>query len=55
VSVELGTEVYEATAKVVDEPDRGRLFAVHAQRYPGFAEYQTKTARVIPVVELSRS
>ena len=55
VSVERATEIYEATAKVVAEPERQQIYAVQARRYPGFAEYQTKTSRVIPVVELSRS
>lgn len=55
VKVELGAEVFAATASVVDEPDRSRIYAVQSQRYPGFAEYEAKTARVIPVVELSRS
>jgi deazaflavin-dependent oxidoreductase (nitroreductase family) len=55
VTVELGTETFEATAAVLAEPDRSRIYAVQAQRYPGFAEYEVKTTRVIPVVELSRS
>jgi deazaflavin-dependent oxidoreductase (nitroreductase family) len=55
VKVELGTEVFAANASVVAEPDRSRIYALQAQRYPGFAEYEAKTSRVIPVVELSRS
>jgi deazaflavin-dependent oxidoreductase (nitroreductase family) len=55
VSVEMGTETFEATAAVLAEPDRSRIYAVQAQRYPGFAEYEGKTTRVIPVVELSSS
>ncbi|MGO9964946.1 MAG: hypothetical protein ACLPUG_16165 [Acidimicrobiales bacterium] len=31
----------------------GRLYAIQSELYPGFAEYQEKTTRVIPVV-LSR-
>jgi hypothetical protein len=34
--------------------ERDRLYAIQAERYPGFAEYQAKTKRVIPVVELVR-
>jgi deazaflavin-dependent oxidoreductase (nitroreductase family) len=55
VSVELGAESFEATATVLAEPDRSRIYAVQAQRYPGFAEYENMTTRIIPVVELSRS
>ena len=55
VTVELGTETFEATAAVLAEPDRSRIYAVQAQRYPGCDEYEVKTTRVIPVVELSRS
>jgi len=54
VSVELGTEHFEATAVNVIGDERSRVYAVQAERYPGFAEYQMKTSRVIPVVELVR-
>ena len=52
VTVEVGAETYEAAAKPVTGPDRDRVYAEQAQRFPGFAEYQEKTSRVIPVVEL---
>jgi deazaflavin-dependent oxidoreductase (nitroreductase family) len=55
VEVELGAETFAATASVVAEPDRSRIYAEQARRYPGFAEYEAKTSRVIPVVELTRS
>lgn len=55
VSVEIGTERYDATASVVEGDERVRIYAVQAERYPGFAEYQAKTTRVIPVVELIRA
>lgn len=55
VRVEAGTQTYRATAEPVTGEDRDRIYAEQARRYPGFAEYQEKTARVIPVVELSRS
>jgi hypothetical protein len=36
--------------------ERDRVYAVQAGRYPGFAEYEVKTAgiRTIPVLELKR-
>ena len=54
VSVELGQEHYEATAVVLDREERDRVYAAQVARYPGFGDYQNKTARVIPVVELVR-
>jgi deazaflavin-dependent oxidoreductase (nitroreductase family) len=54
VTVELGTESFEATAVPVQGDERSRIYAIQAERYPGFAEYQAKTTRVIPVVELIR-
>lgn len=55
VRVEAGTETYTATARPVVGEDRDRIYAEQARRYPGFAEYQEKTSRIIPVVELRRS
>ena len=59
VSVEVGseggTEIYAATARPLEGEERDRIYAEQARRYPGFAEYQQKTERVIPVVELVRA
>lgn len=55
VSVEAGTETYQATAVPVAGDERDRIYAEQARRYPGFADYAAKTSRVIPVVELQRS
>lgn len=55
VTVEVGTETYEATAQPVTGEERDRIYAEQARRYPAFGEYQAKTTRVIPVVELRRS
>jgi deazaflavin-dependent oxidoreductase (nitroreductase family) len=55
VTVEVAGEAYPATAASVDGPDRDRIYAEQARRYPGFAEYETKTTRRIPVVELTRA
>ena len=54
VGVELGPETFDATAVVVSGAERDRIYQVQSERYPGFAEYQAKTTRVIPVVELRR-
>lgn len=52
VTVEAGTDTYKATAAPLPEPERSTVYAEQARRYPGFAGYQEKTSRTIPVVEL---
>jgi len=52
VTVEVGTETVTATAVPLAEPQRTEVYAEQARRFPGFADYERKTARVIPVVEL---
>ena len=54
VSVEVGSERFDADANVLTGEERDRLFAQQAERMPGFREYQDKTSRVIPVVALKR-
>jgi deazaflavin-dependent oxidoreductase (nitroreductase family) len=54
VTLEVGTETFDAIATVVQGEERDRLFARHAAQYPGFAEYQAKTTRTIPVIALER-
>lgn len=52
VTVEIGDRIVSATAVVLEGAERDRWFAEQARRYPGFAAYQAKTDRVIPVVAL---
>jgi deazaflavin-dependent oxidoreductase (nitroreductase family) len=52
VTVEAGTETYEATATAVSLAERDRIYPVQAERFGNFAEYETKTTRKIPVVEV---
>lgn len=56
VTVEVGTETYEAAVRDVTGEERDRIYAEQASRYPGFGEYETKTAgiRTIPVLALTR-
>jgi deazaflavin-dependent oxidoreductase (nitroreductase family) len=49
-SVEVGAETFEVEAEVPGREERDRLYAIQSGRYPGFAEYQAKTTRVIPVL-----
>jgi len=52
VTAEIGTETVSATAVTIPEPERRRVYDIQASLYPGFADYEVKTTRVIPVVEL---
>lgn len=54
ITVEVGPEIYEATATVLSGEERDRLYARQAERFPQFAEYQAKTSRKIPVIALER-
>ena len=52
MTVELGTETFEATARVLAGEERDRIYARQVEAVPTFGEYQEKTTRVIPVVAL---
>jgi deazaflavin-dependent oxidoreductase (nitroreductase family) len=52
VSVEVGSERFDADAVPLTGEEHDRLFAKQAERMPGFKEYQERTSRVIPVVAL---
>jgi len=52
VTVELGTRAYAATAHEITGDERDRIYSAQATLYPGFADYQAGTARIIPVIEL---
>ncbi len=52
VTVEVGTETYEATATSLTGDERDRLYAKQASLYPQFGEYQARATRKIPVIAL---
>ena len=54
VTVEVGTKKFQALATIAPEPERTRLYDQMAAVTKGYAEYQRKTARVIPVIILTR-
>ncbi len=55
VSVEVGSERFQAQATVATEPERTQLFEQMVAVSPIFAEYQQKAApRIIPVIILIR-
>ena len=53
-SVEVGTDTFAVTARVLDDDERGPIWQEQKTRYPGFADYEAKTTRMIPVVMLDR-
>ena len=54
VTVEVGGETFTTRARVAADAERRRLYDQHAAIHPTFAEYETKTTRVIPVIVLER-
>jgi deazaflavin-dependent oxidoreductase (nitroreductase family) len=54
VTVEVGSERFQASAVVTVGAERLRLFNSQAEKMPIFHDYQKKTTREIPVVVLER-
>jgi deazaflavin-dependent oxidoreductase (nitroreductase family) len=54
VTVEIGDETFAATALITEGEDRDELYEGICSRMPVFREYQERTERLIPVVELKR-
>jgi deazaflavin-dependent oxidoreductase (nitroreductase family) len=52
VSVEVGTESVPVVARVAAGEERERLWSLQKQERPGFAEYEQRTSREIPVIVL---
>ncbi|MDQ2725072.1 MAG: nitroreductase family deazaflavin-dependent oxidoreductase [Actinomycetota bacterium] len=55
VNVEIGTETVAVTARVTEGAERDELWSAQKADYPGFADYEAKTTRQIPVVILERA
>ena len=53
--VEVGTDAYDVTAHELPLAEREQLFDKVTAVAPGFAEYQSKTSRIIPLFELRRA
>jgi len=53
VTVEDGLFVQRARAEVLEGEERDRLFARAVEADPGWADYQARTSRVLPVVALT--
>ncbi len=52
VTVEVGEDSIEVTASMLDEPERSQQYGLIAAASPVFAEYRSKTDRVIPIIRL---
>ena len=55
VDVEVGSERFSATARVLAEPERTEQYKKIAAASAAFAEYARKTSRAIPVIALRRA
>ncbi|MGK5629325.1 nitroreductase/quinone reductase family protein [Streptomyces sp. URMC 123] len=55
VTVEDGVFTYEADAEVLEGEERDAAFARAVESDPGWAEYQARTDRIIPVVALTEA
>ena len=55
VSVEVGDDTFKVKARVASGSEREEIWAKQKQLMPGFADYESKTARQIPVIVLERS
>ena len=53
IEIEVGDEKIMVKAQEVKGAERDRLYAKQASLYPQFADYQSKTKRVIPVIALA--
>jgi deazaflavin-dependent oxidoreductase (nitroreductase family) len=55
VDVEVGTETFPVVVEELQADERAQKWAQITAAMPGFAEYQEKTSRVIPVLALARA
>ncbi|HEY0540554.1 MAG TPA: nitroreductase family deazaflavin-dependent oxidoreductase [Actinoallomurus sp.] len=53
VQIEVGDEILAVRAVELHGAERDAYYAEQASRYPGFAAYQRKTERIIPVIALT--
>ena len=53
VTVEADGQTFQATAKVAEGADRDALWDAHVAEHPQFADYPSKTDRIIPIARLT--
>ena len=54
VTVEVGNEKFETTARILTGAERARAFEKAVEVFPPYGEYQKKAPREIPVIALER-
>lgn len=54
VRVQWFADNYRARARILPEPERSQVWERIVAKMPGFGEYQKKTSRIIPVIQLER-
>ncbi len=54
VTVEVGTEKFETTARILTGPEREKAFETAVKVFPPYGSYQEKAPREIPVIALER-
>ncbi len=52
--MEVGTQTLPVSARVLEAAERAPIWEQQKAEFTGFAEYEAKTNRVIPVVLLER-
>lgn len=55
VRLQVGAEIFDATAGTASPEDKARLWPTMTAIWPDYDEYQKKTEREIPIVILTRS
>lgn len=53
-TIEIGTDTVSVKARVAKGDERERIWTRQKELMPGFASYETKTSREIPVIILER-
>jgi deazaflavin-dependent oxidoreductase (nitroreductase family) len=54
-TVEVGTDTFGVVARVAEGEERERIWEKQKERFPGFADYEQRTERQIPVIILERT
>ena len=54
VTVEVGNETFETTARILTGDEREQAFAQAVEVFPPYGDYQKKAPREIPVIALAR-
>jgi deazaflavin-dependent oxidoreductase (nitroreductase family) len=52
--IEIGTDAYDVRARELPADERDAVYPRIVEQVPGFGGYQSKTDRIIPVIELQR-